>query len=477
MARETTLLHRRFPGGSLKVVAARAPRNLRRHTCRILLIDEADAMETTAEGNPIRLAERRTLTFANRKIVIGSTPVFEDTSAVLASYAASDMRVFECPCPSCGAFTEIQWGMIEWPPGEPERAAFRCPHCTELVEERHKAASVAQGRWRATNSSVSDEIFKSNNRHAGFRLNALVSLLANASWGRLAAEFIEAKDRPEELQVFSNTVLAQGWRAPGVELDEHALASRAEDFGLNAIPPEVLIVTCGVDLQDDRVEASIVGWTKAAEALVLGHFVLWGSPASDETVWLELDETLRSRFRHPFGGMLGIDATIVDSSAYTESAYSYCFSRMSRKIFAGKGQAGSYPVLRMAKAKTKSAHGGRLALLGVDTIKGVIFSRLQHGRSIRFSKSVLEASPTYFEQLCSERRVVRYVRGRPVRRFERKTHSARAEALDCAVYAWAARSIVQVPLDAREDQLRRIEAAGPPASVFRSRFVQGLGRA
>src|SRR5437870_3118644 len=39
-----TLLHRRFAGGSLKVVAARAPRNLRRHTARVLLIDEADAM-------------------------------------------------------------------------------------------------------------------------------------------------------------------------------------------------------------------------------------------------------------------------------------------------------------------------------------------------------------------------------------------------------------------------------------------------
>jgi phage terminase large subunit GpA-like protein len=38
-----SLLHRRFPGGSLKAVAARAPRNLRRHTARVLLVDEADA--------------------------------------------------------------------------------------------------------------------------------------------------------------------------------------------------------------------------------------------------------------------------------------------------------------------------------------------------------------------------------------------------------------------------------------------------
>jgi phage terminase large subunit GpA-like protein len=93
-----TLMHRRFPGGSLKVVAARAPRNLRRHTARVLLIDEADAMEIGAEGSPIRLAERRTLSYANRKIVLGSTPLHEDTSAVLRSYAESDARVFEVPC-------------------------------------------------------------------------------------------------------------------------------------------------------------------------------------------------------------------------------------------------------------------------------------------------------------------------------------------------------------------------------------------
>jgi phage terminase large subunit GpA-like protein len=32
-------------------------------------------MEVTAEGSPILLAERRTLTFRDRKIVIGSTPL------------------------------------------------------------------------------------------------------------------------------------------------------------------------------------------------------------------------------------------------------------------------------------------------------------------------------------------------------------------------------------------------------------------
>ena len=84
-----TLASKRFPGGSLRIVAARAPRNLQRHPARVLIVDEADACESGLEGNPIRLAERRTLSFANRKIIIGGTPLFEHTPHVLRSYVVS----------------------------------------------------------------------------------------------------------------------------------------------------------------------------------------------------------------------------------------------------------------------------------------------------------------------------------------------------------------------------------------------------
>jgi phage terminase large subunit GpA-like protein len=439
-----TLLHRRFAGGSLKVVAARAPRNLRRHTARILIVDEADACESGPEGNPIRLAERRTLTYANRKIIVGSTPIFVDTSHVLRSYAESDARIFEVPCPECGGFTEITWGEIEWQPDRPETAAFRCPACKALIAERHKASMVTTGRWRITRPEVRG--------HAGFRLNALVSLLPNASWAKLAAEFLAAKDDSAELQVFTNTVLAQGWAAPGAELDEVALAGRAEDFDLEHIPAEVLILTAGADLQEDRIEVTIVGWTRESVALVLGHVVIWGAPTSDDTAWLELDELLKSKWRHRYGGRLSIDVCVIDSGFATEDTYGFCFPKFARRIWAGKGMAGSRPALQQAKIKTKSAlHGGRLFLVGVDTLKQTIFQRLQHGRSIRFSKAL---EPVYYEQLASERRVIRYVKGRPVRRFERKSERARAEALDCLCYAFAARSGITIPFEQRVESLR-----------------------
>lgn len=450
-----TLLSRRFPGGSLKIVAAKSPRNLRRHNVRVLLIDEADAMEPGAEGSPVLLAERRTLSFANRKIIMGSTPTLEATSNVLRSYGQSDQRVFEVPCPECGTFTEILWSHIEWEPDRPETAAFRCPICMEIISERHKPAMIDAGRWRATRPEIVG--------HAGFRINALVSPHANAAWGKLAAEFLAAKGNPDTLQTFVNTILAQGWKEAADELEEGELQARAEPWGLDAIPPEVLAVTAGVDVQDDRLEITFIGWSRDA-ALILGHVVIWGSPGDDST-WAELDDLLRTAWPHPGGGTLRLDSAIIDSGdgEWTASVYSFCRSRFSRKIMAGKGVAGTRPPVTASQAK-----GVRLFLIGVDGLKSQILTRLSRGRSIRFSAD-LEA--VWFEQLASERRVVRYVRGQPVRRFERKP-GMRAEALDCVVYAFAARQLVTANMDRREEELSTPAALQPILSpVIRSKWM------
>ncbi len=450
-----TLLSRRFPGGSLKIVAAKAPRNLRRHNVRILLVDEADACEPGPEGNPITLAERRTMSFANRKIVIGSTPTFEATSNVLRSYGQSDKRVFEVPCPACGTFTEILWRHIEWQPDKPETAAFRCPSCEALIAEKHKAAMMEAGAWRATAPDVIG--------HAGFRINALVSPHVNAAWGKLASEFVAAKGQPDQLQTFVNTILAEGWADAAEELDENTLAARAEPWSLEDIPPEVLIVTAGVDVQEDRIETSFVGFSRT-DALILGHVVIWGSP-HDASTWAEVDELLRSTWKHPNGGTLRLDAAVVDSGSggHTDVVMAFCAPRYNRHILAGKGVAGTRPAIQASQSKGRS----KLFIVGVDGLKAQIITRLDRGRTIRFSASLPQ---TYFEQLCSERRVIRYVKGQPVRRFERKP-GMQAEALDCLVYAMAARHIVTVNQDRRQEELASAGSRPPMQTTIRSSWL------
>ena len=252
LGKRDTMLARRFPGGSMRIVPARAPRNLRRLTARILLLDEVDGMEITSEGDPITLAERRTLSFRDRKIVLGSTPVFSDTSPVLRAYRQSDQRVFEVPCPECEKYNEILWENIVWDTDKPDSARYKCPNCEGEINEFHKTEMVKNGRWRATKPEIKS--------HAGFRLNALISPLHNARWEVLVAEFIESKKSPETLQTFINTILGQGWTGGGEEIDIDKLESRAEPFSLDNIPREVRFLTAGVDVQIDRLELVVAGW-------------------------------------------------------------------------------------------------------------------------------------------------------------------------------------------------------------------------
>jgi phage terminase large subunit GpA-like protein len=435
---------------------------LRRHTAKILILDEADAMKTTGEGNVLALAERRTLTFADRKIILGSTPVDEDVSPVCKAYAASDQRVFEVPCPKCGAFTEILWEHISWEPDCPESASFRCPHCNELVDESHKLGMVTSGCWRALAPHVKG--------HAGFRLNAFVSVLHNARWAVLAAEFLAAKDDAETLKPFINTVLAQLWRSQGDEIDENAL--RVEDFGLHKIPPDVLILTAFCDVQADRLEVTHCGWTKTpGECFVLSHQVIFG-PTSGELVWRDLSDLLLQRFQHPLGGVLQIDATGIDAGdgGKFDIVMRFCAARAGRRVFATKGVSGfARPAFKVSQT-LKSRGSERLYLLGVDSLKSLIVERLKRGQTIRFSNTL---DATYFEGIASERLVTKFSRGRPVKLFE-VIVGRRNETLDCLVGNHGVRQGLALNLDAREASLRLQPQSKPAPRVVHSKWMSNL---
>ena len=101
------------------------------------------------------------------------------------------------------------------------------------------------------------------------------------------------------------------------------------------------------------------------------------------------------------------------------------------------------------------------------SLKSQLFTRLARGNSVRFSADL---EPIYFEQLTSERKVVRYFKGQPVRRFER-IPGKRAETLDATVYAIAARTLVTMNLDRREDELSTAAAPKQVQTVFKSSYL------
>jgi phage terminase large subunit GpA-like protein len=80
--------------------------------------------------------------------------------------------------------------------------------------------------------------------------------------------------------------------------------------------------------------------------------------------------------------------------------------------------------------------------------------------------------PVWFDQLASERAVVRYRRGQPVRSWERIPGKA-AEALDCTIYAFAARQMVNPDWERRRAELAQAPAPRRQAPKLTSDWMKG----
>ena len=230
--------------------------------------------------------------------------------------------------------------------------------------------------------------------------------------------------------------LGQPWRdqANGEGLDEHALASRAEPFSLDALPPDVALLSAGVDVQRDRLECVVMGWSES-ETFILSQVEIWGSPHADET-WADLDDYLKRIWQRPDGSVIRIAATAIDAGdgETMDRVIAFCRARLARRVFAIKGASGQRAVIAASKSR-----GGRLFIVGVDGVKSQIMARLTgQTASVRFSETL---GARFYEELTSERLVVKYSRGAPVRRWERIV-GRRAEALDCVVYGWAVRALL-----------------------------------
>lgn len=426
-----TLLHKSFAGGRLTIAGANSPAGLASRPIRIVLFDEVDRFPTSAgtEGDPISLGVKRTRTFWNRKVLMGSTPTIKGSSRIEVAFDQSDQRYYFVPCTHCGEYQRLVWANVRWPDGRPEEAAYVCRHCGVELGEADKAEMLRQGEWRASQPSTGV---------AGFHISELYSPWS--SWGEMAVSFLRAKKLPETLQAWINTSLGECWEDSGERLEGGALAARVESYVPDHVPAGVRLVTLGTDVQDDRLECTYWGWGEDEEAWRLGHHVLRGDPGGAQ-LWAEHDELLRRRFRTDDGRQLVVEASCIDSGGhFTQQVYSYCATRKRYRVWAVKGMAGQGRLIWPKKATRAGKSSATLFVIGVDTAKDVLFGRL---------KKITEPGPGYvhfdadtdegyLEQLTNEVVVSRMHMGRRVRFWKPRAAGARVEALDCFVYAYAA---------------------------------------
>ncbi|AVX40455.1 phage terminase large subunit family protein [Yersinia massiliensis] len=448
-----TILKKQFlNGANLTLVGANSPGGFRRITCRIIAFDEVDGYPIAGagvDGDQIALGTKRSETFWNRKIILGSTPTVKGISRIEKAYAESDQRKYYVPCPHCGEFQTLEWGGPETPygikwdkdadgNGLPETAYYVCRHNGCVIHHNDKAGMVKTGQWQATMP------FKG---HAGFHIWAGYSLFPNAAWKYLVAEWLRVKDDPLMRQTFINLVLGEPYEDRGEKaLSEKSLAERCEVYSAE-VPDGVAVVTAGIDTQDGRLEVEVVGWGRNEESWSIAYDVIEGDLETDEP-WRRLDAYLKQTWRRADGRGFTIMAACHDSGGHhTQKVYEFSKERIGRRIWAIKGESARggkrSPIWPTKRPSSRSKSQFKPIILGVNAAKDAIRSRLHMEQpaagipSAGYMHYPVERDLHYFSQLLAERSVVKTAGGQRYRVWELLPGRAN-EALDCRVYSYAA---------------------------------------
>ncbi|WP_288426792.1 phage terminase large subunit family protein [uncultured Pantoea sp.] len=448
-----TILKKQFlNGANLTLVGANSPGGFRRITCRIILFDEVDGYPSGGagtEGDQIALGIKRSETFWNRKIVLGSTPTVKGVSRIEKAFAESDQRHFYVPCPHCGEYQVLEWGGpdtpygIKWDKDEngeglPETAFYVCRHHGCVIHHNDKAGMVKRGEWRSHRPFTG---------HAGFHIWAGYSLFPNAAWKYLVAEWLRVKDDPLMRQTFINLVLGEVYEDRGEKaLSERKLTERGEVWPAE-VPDGVAVLVAGVDTQDGRFEIEVVGWGLNEESWSVAFDVIEGDLETDEP-WLRLDAYLKQIWRRADGRGFSIMATCMDSGGHhTQKVYEFAKARLGRRVWAIKGESARggkrSPVWPAKAPSARNRSQFRPVIIGVNAAKDAIRARLhieppEPGQaSAGYMHFPADRDLGYFSQLLAERSVVKVSGGQRYRVWEQLPGRAN-EALDCRVYAYAA---------------------------------------
>lgn len=475
-----TILQKAYPGGILTMCGSTEAHALASKPIRYVFGDERDRWATSAgnEGDPWDLAMARQTTFYNAKAVEVSTTTIKNASAIEAAYYTGTMERWNSKCPHCGEYHEIRWSDIRFEYDEiivshkktykVKKVYYTCPGCGCISTEAEMKRAPA--KWIAENPEAYGQGTRS------FWLNAFVSQWA--SWESIVLKYLNALGSTKKMQVVFNTCFGEPWEDRGDIEDEDSLLARREDYGKDKngepveLPPGVLVLTAGVDTQDDRMEYEIVGHGFFGETWGIEKGIVMGRPDDDAT-WNKLDEVVFDRvMRFENGVGLRVSMSFVDEGGhFTQSVRAQCNARISKKVFCIKGMPGQDKPY-ISPPKKQKIFVNQIAVgtcwqyqLGVDSGKEIIMDNLRvqtPGQKYCHFPKRDDYGSAYFAGLLSETKVYDPNKKQPWSWKKIPGHE-RNEPLDCRNYALAAFKALPKNLDEIDHQIKAASGVRVPA--------------
>lgn len=423
----------------------------------LVLLDERDRMEDVAgEGDPLALAEARTATYPDGKIVVTSTPTIEGASPIWSLFEGGTKARWSWPCPDCETYFVPTFDLLKWTekatPSQARKAArLACPNCGSLIEDKHRAAMNAAGRYELSGDAESD--------CASFWVSGLASPWR--SWGEAARSFVEAarSHEPGRVQAIKNTVFGELFTLAGEAPPPERLAALKSAYRFDECPADARVLTCGVDMQKDRLYYAVRAWGARASSWLIRHGEMWGD-TDQAAVWSDLAALLEK----DWGGHR-IRLMLVDSGFRPDMAYHFA-RRFPGRVLPSKGHDEQAKPVHVSKlqidVRGKSRRGVSLAHVDAGYFKAFVHGRIawpidEPGAWLLPS----DTTEDYCAQLLAESRVIKpngrviWVRAKSANHY-----------LDCEALNAAAAHLLNVHVLERKAEKK----AAPPAPVAMDPF-------
>jgi len=352
--RGSTASYKRFRGGFAQVTFAGSSKGLQMLSARYTVGDEVSEWPAEAgeRGDPVTQLKARTEIYErDRKRLWVSTPAMLGSCRITSDFARSDQRRYYVPCPHCGAFQVLRFERMKWQSEEwPHRAWFECAANGCVIEHIDKHAMMQAGVWIATagEDGPGDVIQPEDldgwrsrelpTRVRGFHIWRACSLFS--SWDAIVGEYLDAKARGHDrLKVFSQQVLGEAWEDKGDAPDAEQL-HKSRVVGLmrgTLARPGPVVLTGATDVQGDRLEWAVWGWSEGMTRWLVDWGVIPGDP-NDAGSWVAHTAMMEARRFAVGGAEIGVDAWAIDTGYASHAVYNYARSRPG--VFAIDGREG-----------------------------------------------------------------------------------------------------------------------------------------
>lgn len=394
--------------GAIQISGANSAASLSQVTMKRQVQDDLSKWENNSGGDPETQADSRSRGVEEAKIFKISTPLVMPGCRITSNFEAGSQEYPYVPCPHCEHMQVLEWEnmLANLNEDKPEDAHFTCIECGTEIREYHRQAMVDKIEWRAHNPSQ-------KRFHRSFYIWSAYSPLQ--SWERIAREWLSAKGDPASEQTFLNDTVGKAYVTAGEAPPWETLRDRGanSDYAKGKVSLGGIVLTIGIDCQDDRVEWQAVAFGRDFRRFVVDYGIIPGH-ISDKTCQERLDALVVQGWLNHYGRRIAPDKVAIDGNAFTEDVWDWAKRHpASRVVMVRGGNTDSAPLTQRVKKERNNKTGKllkysrRFYTFNASVLKMALYRNVSKTDPLErgFVGFPTGFEDEYYRQLTAERRV------------------------------------------------------------------------